>query len=1084
MGENTLQEASTAALVGAQQFHRQLQFNASMASQRDRWWRRGIMALAITATVLVVLPCMVQSSANLAVVMQICQIGLVLLGLAFAVLVGTSRPLQDGQNWLILAAGTAATERVIYLYRTLLYQSSNRNLWLTQQVARIQEQVQERLGRDWILHSPSHETTDFERWEVFDLPAEGYLQQRLMPQLEQAAQQASQLSAVRDRYQGAIWICTGLVVVLPILSGNSAIWGAIAPTFGLAFLLWLRVAALNRWLKTYGQLALGLTLLRDHWQSLSASEQTSQAFFRLVIASEALIESPYRQVNDQVKESVDLLRENAQTPIQSILTPSMPIALEQELQMTPSANGAEPSVEAIELAAAVEAPSEAFSNSEQSQEPVASETAQPLPHPAPAPPVTQRGRPHAFVVMPFGRKQGPDGRWIDFNSIYQNLIKPAIEEAGFESFRADEEASSGDILADMFQELLLADLVVADLSIDNANVFYELGIRHALRRRGVVHIQAGRAYMPFDIFNVRTLVYHCDDSGCPDVQFVTKDKQSLVKMIHATWSSERNRTHSPIFSLLTGLPEPDRKALRTPLAEGYWKEYTTLQSLITIAQRQKRIGDVILLAEEVNNPLIKEDIIAEAGSALKSMGNSALALKQYRQGLKINPENVTFRCEEAHHLSRIGQYDEAIVKLEQLLQDIPNCVDATTYLARIYKDLWKQNWIAIEDESQRIRVAYEASFLLQKAIANYLRGYSLDQNQYYPGVNALTLTALLDHLSQSAQQDSGDSDEAAYRSKLSALKGSIRFCLESNLLKAPNDYWAALSLGDLAVCVAESPQQVATAYRKALAVLWNNKFALQATLDQLKLMRLLTFRPEFVQAGIAVLEAELKRFEQQERLFVHSDAAEMAKPTQVIMFTGHMIDRPDRPKPRFPAAMEAEAGERLEKSLDKLEAGSNSIAIAPGIACGGDILFLEACLKRNMRAEVYLPFEPTQFIRDSVNFAGDQWVERFYAILNHPNLTLHLQPERLGPVPVGDSPYRRNNRWTLYSTLMYDIRRVRLIALWNGQGGDGPGGTADMVQQVQQLGGIVEHIDVTKFDYWQKHTPPIEPIHHAMANSG
>ncbi|MCL6434063.1 MAG: hypothetical protein K6T90_07560 [Leptolyngbyaceae cyanobacterium HOT.MB2.61] len=225
MGENTLQEASTAALVGAQQFHRQLQFNASMASQRDRWWRRGIMALAITATVLVVLPCMVQSSANLAVVMQICQIGLVLLGLAFAVLVGTSRPLQDGQNWLILAAGTAATERVIYLYRTLLYQSSNRNLWLTQQVARIQEQVQERLGRDWILHSPSHETTDFERWEVFDLPAEGYLQQRLMPQLEQAAQQASQLSAVRDRYQGAIWICTGLVVVLPILSGNSAIGG-------------------------------------------------------------------------------------------------------------------------------------------------------------------------------------------------------------------------------------------------------------------------------------------------------------------------------------------------------------------------------------------------------------------------------------------------------------------------------------------------------------------------------------------------------------------------------------------------------------------------------------------------------------------------------------------------------------------------------------------------------------------------------------------------------------------------------------------------------------------------------------------
>ena len=99
-------------------------------------------------------------------------------------------------------------------------------------------------------------------------------------------------------------------------------------------------------------------------------------------------------------------------------------------------------------------------------------------------------------------------RLYNFNAIYKTLIKPALEEAGFEPFRADEETTSGDILTDMFQELLLADLCMCDLSIDNANVYYELGIRHAFRKRGVVHIQAGRAYMPFDIFNVRTLPYH------------------------------------------------------------------------------------------------------------------------------------------------------------------------------------------------------------------------------------------------------------------------------------------------------------------------------------------------------------------------------------------------------------------------------------------------------------------------------------------------------------------------------------------------------------------------------------------------
>lgn len=64
---------------------------------------------------------------------------------------------------------------------------------------------------------------------------------------------------------------------------------------------------------------------------------------------------------------------------------------------------------------------------------------------------SREAKPHAFVVMPFGKKEGFDGTVIDFNAIYQDLIKPALEEAGFEPFRADEETTTGDILTDMFQ---------------------------------------------------------------------------------------------------------------------------------------------------------------------------------------------------------------------------------------------------------------------------------------------------------------------------------------------------------------------------------------------------------------------------------------------------------------------------------------------------------------------------------------------------------------------------------------------------------------------------------------------------------
>src|SRR5690348_14919892 len=65
-------------------------------------------------------------------------------------------------------------------------------------------------------------------------------------------------------------------------------------------------------------------------------------------------------------------------------------------------------------------------------------------------------KPHAFVAMPFGSKPGPDGQLIDFNRVYTEYIQTALEAAGMEVFRADQEQRAGDIITDMFQELLVA----------------------------------------------------------------------------------------------------------------------------------------------------------------------------------------------------------------------------------------------------------------------------------------------------------------------------------------------------------------------------------------------------------------------------------------------------------------------------------------------------------------------------------------------------------------------------------------------------------------------------------------------------
>src|ERR1051326_7812867 len=116
-------------------------------------------------------------------------------------------------------------------------------------------------------------------------------------------------------------------------------------------------------------------------------------------------------------------------------------------------------------------------------------------------------RSHAFVAMPFGLKTGPNGQTINFNRIFDDFIKPSVEDAGLTVFRADQETRAGDILTDMFQELLIADLVIADLTIDNPNVWYELGVRHALRARGVVLVSGGSVPTDFDLYTNRKLRY-------------------------------------------------------------------------------------------------------------------------------------------------------------------------------------------------------------------------------------------------------------------------------------------------------------------------------------------------------------------------------------------------------------------------------------------------------------------------------------------------------------------------------------------------------------------------------------------------
>src|SRR5262245_17690054 len=124
-------------------------------------------------------------------------------------------------------------------------------------------------------------------------------------------------------------------------------------------------------------------------------------------------------------------------------------------------------------------------------------------------------KPLCFVLMPYGTKSDPTGSTIDFDAVYQELIRPAIVAADLDPVRADEEMSGGIVHKPMFERLILCEYAVADLTFANANVFYELGVRHAVRPWSTVLTFATGTRLPFDLALDRGVPYSVTPSGGP-----------------------------------------------------------------------------------------------------------------------------------------------------------------------------------------------------------------------------------------------------------------------------------------------------------------------------------------------------------------------------------------------------------------------------------------------------------------------------------------------------------------------------------------------------------------------------------------
>src|SRR5262245_51669507 len=165
-----------------------------------------------------------------------------------------------------------------------------------------------------------------------------------------------------------------------------------------------------------------------------------------------------------------------------------------------------------------------------------------------------------FVSIPFGIKTLPDGRALDFDFLYNQVIKPAVTDLGLECKRLDEYPPGAIWQKTMFAAVISSELLISDIGSGNANVFYELGVRHALGRGRTILISAG-GRIPGDIDYYQALFYDPDETGRltgPAAESFRDQLQSNIRQSQRSLVSD-----SPIYEFY-----PDLEVSYPPELEG------------------------------------------------------------------------------------------------------------------------------------------------------------------------------------------------------------------------------------------------------------------------------------------------------------------------------------------------------------------------------------------------------------------------------------------------------------------------------------------------------------------------------------
>ncbi|MDO9374349.1 MAG: hypothetical protein Q7T76_08020 [Ferruginibacter sp.] len=334
-----------------------------------------------------------------------------------------------------------------------------------------------------------------------------------------------------------------------------------------------------------------------------------------------------------------------------------------------------------------------------------------------------------FVVMGFGIKTDfATGRKLDLNKSYRLLIKPVVEEKGLICVRADEIQHSGVIDVPMYMELMMADVVIADLSTANANAFYELGIRHALRPRTTIVVSEDKMAYPFDVNHI-SITNYTHLGNAIDFDEVERFRKVLGDKLDAVLGLDD--PDSPVYTYLKLVPPAFQEELAKAVTN-------TRESSPVDTEQTVQIKTLSNLAEEgedalsANDFLNAKEIFSKAVSLVRQHGgNNKVSVDAYlMQRLAL----ATYKAAEPTPV-------EALYNGLRLLNDLDlnhtNDPETVGLAAAMEKRLYEKK---------------QGETHLSAAILYYQRGYYLLNNRY----NGINLALMLDYRAHSSLSTSKD----------------------------------------------------------------------------------------------------------------------------------------------------------------------------------------------------------------------------------------------------------------------------------------------------------------------------------------